>query len=220
MRAVKVKICGIMKKHDVKMVASMGADAIGFVVGVPTSQRNLSLEKAEHLIQLVPLFVTSVLVTVPNNTKEVLKICQRLHPDALQIYGETLLNLDLLRENFPNITLIKAINVNPNNYFEKAIDASRAYDAVHLDSYVPEQYGGTGIVHNWELSKNVKEVIHPTPLILAGGLTPENVQKAVKFVQPFAVDVATGVEKKPGIKDPEKVFTFIKNAKQAMMNNT
>ena len=87
------------------------------------------------------------------------------------------------------------------------------FDAVLLDSFAKGRYGGTGVVHDWELSKLVKQVIHPKPLILAGGLNPENVADAVRVVQPYAVDVSSGVELQPGIKDNQKMVDFIKNAK-------
>ncbi len=97
---------------------------------------------------------------------------------------------------------------------DEAVKAANAFDAVLVDSFVSGKFGGTGRVHDWELSKRVKRLIHPKPLILAGGLNPENVQDAVRAVQPYAVDVSTGVESQPGIKDSKKVFEFIKNAKE------
>jgi len=214
MRRVKVKICGITREEDLKLVSALGADVVGFLVGVPSSPRNLSLKKAEKLIKLVPIFVKSVLVTVPRSVGEVLKIYERTKPDVIQIHGENFLNISVLREKLPNTPLIKAVNANSPDAFETALEMSKLSSAILLDSSVKGRYGGTGVTHDWKLSKLVKQAIHPKPLILAGGLTPKNVKEAVRTVQPYAVDVCTGVESRLGVKDPEKVSSFIENAKE------
>jgi phosphoribosylanthranilate isomerase len=118
------------------------------------------------------------------------------------------------RESYPNLFLIKAIKAIPLNTNKRAIDASKNYDAILLDSYTKGQHGGTGVVHDWNLSLKIKQIIHPIPIILAGGLKPENVADAINYVQPFAVDVSSGVEKQPGMKDKQKIFDFIKCAKE------
>jgi len=213
MRAVKVKICGITRKEDLDAAAAAGADAVGFVVGTAASPRNLSLEKAEKLFRQVPPFVKSVLVAVPTNLDELAETCEKLNPDAIQIHGENLLAAASVRLKIPNIPLIWAVNANSLNVLEAASKATKIFDAVLLDSFANGKYGGTGIVHDWELSKRVKQVIDPKPLILAGGLNPENVAEAVRVVQPYAVDVSSGVELQPGIKDQQKMMDFVKNAK-------
>jgi phosphoribosylanthranilate isomerase len=219
MRTVKVKICGITNEKDLKMVCNMGADAVGFVVGVPSSPRNLKLERAEKLIKLVPIFVKSVVVIVPKTIEETLAVYERLKPDAIQIHGEEILNAEILREKLFDASLIRALSVKSKETVENAIKESKVFDAVLLDSCLPGKYGGTGMVHDWEVSKHVRETIHPKPLILAGGLNPENVESAIQTVKPYAVDVSTGVESKPGVKDPEKVEAFIKNAKKTILND-
>ncbi len=212
MNRIRVKICGITREEDLAIVSDAGADAVGFVVGVPTSPRNISLEKAEKLIRLVPVFVKSVLVTVPTSSDALLKTCEKLRPDILQIHGENITDAFSLREELSNTPLIKAVNS-----FESSLEASKSFDAILLDSFADGKYGGTGIVHDWELSKRVKQVIHPKPLILAGGLKPENIRDAIRIVQPYAVDVSSGVEVEAGIKDREKVIEFITNAKGVEM---
>jgi phosphoribosylanthranilate isomerase len=213
MSTVRVKICGITRKEDLNAATAAGADAVGFVVGAAASPRNLSLEKAEKLFRQVPPFVKSVLVTVPTSIGELTAICGKLNPDTVQIHGEYLRNAVLIREKLPTTTLMGAVNANSPDALEAASAASRIFDAVLLDSLTDGQYGGTGTVHDWKLSKHIKRVIHPTPLILAGGLTPENVAEAVRVVQPYAVDVSSGVELQPGNKDNQKMINFIKNAK-------
>lgn len=209
MNKVRVKICGITREEDLAVVFNAGAEAVGFVVGVPSSPRNISLEKAEKLVRLVPVFAKSVLVTVPTNMDALLEQCERLSPDILQIHGENISDASRLREKLPHTPLIKAVNS-----VQIALQASKSFDAILFDSFVDGKYGGTGIVHDWKLSKRAKQVIHPKPLILAGGLDPKNVKGAVSIVKPYAVDVSSGVEAQPGIKDRKKVMEFIRNAKE------
>jgi len=213
MRNVKVKICGITREEDLATAVAAGADAVGFVVNVSSSPRNLTLTEAENLMKQVPIFVDSVAVTVTNDVDLLAKICERLKPDALQIHGENLSEASVIREKIHDTRLIKAIQVKKDEVTEVAVEASNSFDAVLLDSFVHGKHGGTGVVHDWELSKRVKQIIQPKPLILAGGLTPENVKDAIRIVQPYAVDVSSGVEARPSVKDPQKVFEFVKNAK-------
>jgi phosphoribosylanthranilate isomerase len=211
MRTVKVKICGITRDDDLQTAVALGADALGFVVGVPSSPRNLSLQQAEKLINNVPLFVSSVLVMVPQSVDALLQTCVHLRPDAIQLHGGVLMDPARLRTTLPSVSLIQALTTNSVTLPD---GASKGFDAVLLDSFSQGMSGGTGLVHDWNLSKRVKQTIHPTPLILAGGLTPENVQEAINTVQPYAVDVSTGVESHPGRKDPAKVLAFIRNVKE------
>jgi phosphoribosylanthranilate isomerase len=212
MNAVRVKICGITRKEDLDAAAAAGADAVGFVVDVASSPRNLLLNEAEKLIRQVPPFVKSVLVTVPRSIDE-FETYEKLNPDAIQIHGENLHAAASVRLKIPNSLLIGAVNANLAKALDVISRASKLFDAVLLDSFADGKYGGTGIVHDWELSKRVKQTIYPKPLILAGGLTPENVAEAVRIVEPYAVDVSSGVELQPGIKDHKKLIEFIKNAK-------
>jgi phosphoribosylanthranilate isomerase len=209
---VRVKICGITRKEDLDAAAEAGADAVGFVVGVASSPRNLSLKEAERLIRQVPPFVKSVLVTVPRSI-DAFEMYEKLNPDAIQIHGENLHSAASVRLRLPTTQLIGAVNVQLANDLDVVSRASKLFDVILLDSFANGRYGGTGVVHDWELSKRFKQVIQPKPLILAGGLNPENVAEAVRTVQPYAVDVSSGVEKQPGIKDPKKIIEFIKNAK-------
>jgi phosphoribosylanthranilate isomerase len=172
------------------------------------------LNEAEKLIGVVPVFVKSVLVMVPKSLKELFRTCEKLSPSALQLHGEKILDASSLRENLPNTSIIRALNVYQENVLKVASNASKSFDAILLDSASYGRYGGTGKVHDWKLSKRIKRVIHSKPLILAGGLHPENVQESIHTVQPYAVDVSTGVESQPGIKDPVKISTFIDNVKE------
>ncbi|TRO51708.1 phosphoribosylanthranilate isomerase [Candidatus Bathyarchaeota archaeon] len=212
MTVVRVKICGITRKEDLDAAAESGADAVGFVVGVVSSPRNLSLIEAENLIRQVPPFLKSVLVTVPRSIND-LTAYEKLNPDIIQIHGEKLNAVDSFRTALPKTQLIGAINANFASDSAAVFKTAKLFSAVLLDSFVVGQHGGTGVVHDWGLSKRVKQVIQPKPLILAGGLNPENVAEAVHTVKPYAVDVSSGVEQQPGIKSRKKIVEFIKNAK-------
>ena len=213
MNAVRVKICGITRKEYLNAAAAAGADAVGFVVGIASSPRNLSLADAEKLMRQVPPFVKTVLVTVPESLEELVATCRALNPDALQIHGENLRDFGAVRDKLLNMLLIGAVKANAKDAVNKAAETAMMFDAVHLDSFANGKYGGTGIVHDWNASKRIKRAIYPKPLILAGGLNPENVAEAVHTVEPYAVDVSSGVERQPGVKDKLKMIEFVKNAK-------
>jgi phosphoribosylanthranilate isomerase len=210
---VKVKICGITNNEDLVTAVEAGADAVGFVVNVSSSSRNLTLVEAERLMKNTPVFVKNVVVTIPKRLSELVETYERLKPDILQIHGHNLSD-SVIREKLANTHLIRAIQLKSVHAVDEAVKAANTFDAVLVDSFVAGRFGGTGKVHDWELSKRVRQKVHPKPLILAGGLNPENVQDAVRVVKPYAVDVSSGVESQLGIKDSKKVFEFIKNAKE------
>jgi phosphoribosylanthranilate isomerase len=219
MRKVRVKICGITREEDLAVAVTAGADAVGFLVGVPSSPRNLTLERAERLVKQVPVFVDSVVVTVPDSIDSLVEIYDRLRPTAIQIHGEKPSEASVIREKICGARLIKTVYMKTGNVLAAVIEDSKFFDAILLDSFTSGQYGGTGMVHDWKLSRQIKQTIEPTPLILAGGLKPENVKEAILTVQPYAVDVASGVELRPAVKDPEKVLAFIENAKEVRIRD-
>ncbi|MEM2914251.1 MAG: phosphoribosylanthranilate isomerase [Candidatus Bathyarchaeia archaeon] len=214
-KTVRVKICGITNEKDLKAVIDAGADAIGFVIGVPSSSRNITVDKAERLFSKVPVFVETVAVTVPESLDWLLKLDRVLSPDVFQIHGEKI-PLKEIRKKLMKPKLVKAVNAK-NEKLSLDLNDIKTCDAILLDSFSEGKYGGTGRAHNWEVSCKFKEKFHPKPLILAGGLTPENVAEAISIVKPYAVDVSTGVEKSPGVKDPYKIFKFIKNVRDASL---
>jgi phosphoribosylanthranilate isomerase len=214
MRSARVKICGITRSEDLAEAVDAGADAVGFLVGVSSSPRNLSLETAEKLLRQVPVFVDSVVVTAPHSIEELVEIGDQLKPTAIQIHGKEQLETSGIRGKIGETRLIKTIYVKPSSLNQATIEDSKNFDAILLDSFNRGQYGGTGKVHDWILSRQIREAVAPTPVILAGGLNPENVKEGILTVQPYAVDVASGVELSPGIKDPKKVRDFVANAKE------
>lgn len=195
------------------MVVEAGADAVGFIVDVPKSPRNLSLDKAKKLIEATPVFVETVAVTVTNDLDHLNKINMDLHPSAIQVHSTQL--YERMRDRLSNVQTIGAIQVRAELAVYTVIRIADNFDAILTDSYAPDKGGGTGETHNWEFSKDVREAIYPKPLILAGGLNPENVREAIDVVKPYAVDVSSGVESSPGLKDQKKVLQFIQNVKEA-----
>ena len=143
---VRVKICGITRKEDLDAAVEAGADAVGFVVGVSSSPRNLSLKDAERLIKQVPLFVKSVLVTVPRSIDD-FAAYKKLNPDIIQTHGDNI-HAESIRLKLPNIMLIRGVNAQVANDLDAVSKASELFDAVLLDSFVEGLYGGTGVVHD------------------------------------------------------------------------
>ncbi len=213
MSRVRVKVCGITSLKDLRMVVEAGADAVGFVVNVAESPRNLPIDEAEKLIKSTPIFVETVVVTVPENLRHLEKIHEKLKPDIIQVHGLSHPYKEI-RKRLPAARLIGAVQAKPDLAVDDAVEAMKAFDAVLLDSPVSGKHGGTGRTHDWTLSRRVREAIYPTPLILAGGLKPENVKEAIRVVKPYAVDVSSGVELHPGVKDRNRVLEFVENVKE------
>lgn len=213
-----MKICGITREEDLEAACKLGADMVGFIVGHTQSPRSIGLEKAKHLINLVPDNVKSVLVMVPKSLKEVLEAYSYLKPDIIQVHGE-FLNLKLFKMKQLEAKIVRAIPVGGAKVIEKAISEAAFSDGILVDSYIAGKFGGTGITHNWSISRLIRGAIYPKPLILAGGLNPRNVAEAIKIVKPYAVDVSTGVELSPGIKDQKNMKFFIMEAKKTVLED-
>ena len=206
---MRVKICGITRKEDALLAAGLGADAIG-IVNVRESKRFTSLEEAKGIFHSVPPFVSRVIVIAPANLDEVRRV-EETGADHIQLHGEESPEfVKEIREN-SGLKIIKQIPVVDENSIESARIYSKIADAILLDTKVRGTMGGTGKTHDWSISRKIVESINK-PVILAGGLNPDNVAEAIKGTGPYAVDIASGVEAKPGIKDPEKVRRFIQNA--------
>ncbi|MGQ9478406.1 MAG: phosphoribosylanthranilate isomerase [Thermoproteota archaeon] len=213
---VKVKICGIKRIEDLEAAVEAGADMVGLVVGVPFSPRNLDLHDAEHLVSMTPSYVKSIAVTVLNDAGSLNSILG-LETDYVQLHGDPVMLMKLAgKEDLLRKKAIGVLNAGLSNVLGLSIEYSRIFSIILIDSLTENYSGGSGRLHDWELSRKVRDAVYPKPLILAGGLTPENVCMAVSKVKPYAVDVSTGVEVRPGVKDPEKIFKFIMEARRAV----
>lgn len=216
MRRVRVKICGITRLEDIYASVRAGADALGFVVDVPSSLRNLTLEEAKHLMRATPIFIGKIAVTVFRSIEQINEICRELRPDAIQIHGN-LVPAGYIHEISKWAPVIGAVSVPLEKPLEEIQSHINLFDAVLVDSRSPGTYGGTGIIHDWSASRKIRDAIYPKPLILAGGLKPENVVEAILRVKPFAVDVSSGVEVSPGVKDEHRILSFIEEVRRAEM---
>lgn len=205
--SVRVKICGLTSEADRGAAIDAGADAVGFITGVPVdSPRAISADTAATLVEGVPPFVTSVLVTMPASVQEAVDLQATVGADAVQVHGTlSPQKLGGLSARL-DVPVIAAIDLTDD------IDAyAEVADAVLVDSTDEEGAGGTGETHDWERTRDIRAGIE-TPLILAGGLTPENVAEAVETVDPFGVDTASGVERAGGEKDHDAVAAFVDRA--------
>ncbi len=212
---MKIKICGIKTEHDLAAAINSGADAVGFITDVPVdSPRKITLAETSRLISKVPLFVTTVLVIMPENAHQAVRMIQAARPVAVQIHNALPLS-ELVKIKETGVKLIKTIQVCRDSKADMLIKQIKQFsgvaDAILLDTALDGKTGGTGVPHNWEVSSKV--VLNAgIPVILAGGLKPENVGDAVKCVRPYAVDTASGVET-DGKKDQKKVMDFINNVR-------
>lgn len=210
----KIKICGITNHGDLNLVTGLGVDAVGIITGIPSSPRNVALEDAKTLVEKTPIFTTSVLVMAPRSIGEAVELCEFVTPDAVQIHGEDL-DAGELYSALEGTKLIMPVSANIPEAKKSAISAAELFDAILLDSSTDKELGGTGRIHDWNLSRLICNAIKPKPLILAGGLNSDNVKDAIEMVRPYAVDVCTGTEERPGAKDPEKVQKFVSSVREA-----
>ena len=225
-RYTRVKICGNTCADDVDMAVQYGADAVGFIVDVPVNtHRKISAEKARELMASVPVFVDSVLVIMPDSAESALSLIDAVRPDIVQIHND--LDADVLSKikDESGIPLIKTISIpsslemNKTNAADVAekiladIDSiSHIADAALLDTKTKALAGGTGMIHDWGISCAIA-ARSSLPVILAGGLNPDNVASAVSNVSPYGVDTASGVETERK-KDREKVKRFIDQSRR------
>ncbi|MBZ0165313.1 MAG: phosphoribosylanthranilate isomerase [Candidatus Omnitrophica bacterium] len=200
---MKVKICGITNNEDAQKAMFYGAYAVGFIFH-KKSPRYVSPSKARKLIEALPPFIVPVGVFVDLKEKAVRDICQFTRIRTVQFHGE---ETAVYCKRFADYKIIKAFRV--NDLFDVTGVKKYKVDAYLFDTYQENQLGGTGKTFNWEL---LKEQRFDKPVILSGGLTATNVGEGIKAVNPYAVDVSSGVEKSPGIKDPRKIREFMKAA--------
>lgn len=198
---VRVKICGITSIEDALAAVSFGADALGFIFA--PSPRRVTMEEVRAIVRRLPPLVTKVGVFVNESVDRVEEIQDLCGLDMVQLHG------DETEEEVTRLGngVIKAVRV--RGAVPPRDDAFSSATLL-LDTYSPEAEGGTGRAFDWLLAAGPAR---RRPIILAGGLTPENVAEAVEMVRPHAVDVASGVECEPGRKDHEKLARFIRRAK-------
>lgn len=201
---VKVKICGIINISDAIAAVDFGADALGFVF-FEGSPRYISPEAAAAIINQLPPFTTTIGVFVDEKPEQVEKIIALTRIDIVQFHGNEPPGMcDVSRHSIKAIRVKSLESLDPlNNYKDRV-------SAFLLDTFTPDVLGGTGQIFNWDIAVYAKQFGR---IILAGGLTPDNVAEAVKRVRPYGVDVSSGVESGKGEKDHKKMKLFIERAK-------
>lgn len=204
MSVVRSKICGITRVEDALVAAEAGADAIGLVF-YPKSPRAVSVQQARTIIAALPPFVTTVGLLVNASRCELGEILDAVPLDMLQFHGDER-PADCEGYHRP---YIKALRVRPGDDVAAQIEPYANASGILLDTFVAGVPGGTGLAFDWSLVPRHLD----RPIILAGGLTPENVRSAIEQTQPYAVDVSGGVEARHGIKDADKIRAFIRVVK-------
>lgn len=202
MARVRVKICGITRPEDALLAASLGGDALGLVF-YEGSKRAVSLQQALQIRQVLPAFVSLVGLFVNADRKQVMSIINELHLDCLQFHGDE----DAVYCQSFVMPYIKAIRVQTNQSPLPEIHTHRQASAILLDAYDPQQAGGTGKQFDWSVARQCVEQ-SPRPIVLAGGIDADNAAQAISEVKPWALDLSSGVESEPGLKDPERLKAF------------
>jgi phosphoribosylanthranilate isomerase len=198
--ATRVKICGITRLGDARLAVELGAAALGFNF-YPPSPRYIAPRTAAEVVRQLPPFVMAVGVFADEpDAEHVVTVAGEARVTAIQLHGP---RFPQSLRALEGLQLIRAVAVR-EGFKPEELGGVKA-SAFLLDTFDPNLRGGTGKTFDWSLAREAKRY---GPIVLAGGLTPENVAEAIRQVRPFAVDVAGGVELAPGVKDPEKLRAF------------
>jgi len=199
---IKIKICGITNTEDALWAVNLKVDALGFIFA--DSPRRVNPEIVQEIVELLPPFISSVGVFVNEDREKVKEIAERCCLTTLQFHGE---ESPSYCEEFKQ-KVVKAFRVKDKSVLKKAAQYQNKVDAYLLDTYSPFAYGGTGKTFDWSIVKEIKKF--GLPIILSGGLSPENIKEAIRKVEPYGIDVSSGVEERPGKKNLEKLINFVR----------
>lgn len=204
-----------MDIETARAVLARGADMLGFHIELKHARNPITIEKAADIISQLPKDSTPVLVTSVTDPEELIGLVKKTGVKAVQTHADVD-GMHKIKSVLPNIKLFKVVNVYDESAIEEAKSYEGAADGLVLDSGIKEngQKGGTGKTHDWNISKRIVESIK-LPIILAGGLNPDNVADAVEKVRPYGVDVNSGVSNADGTKDLEKVKLFVNWARKS-----
>jgi phosphoribosylanthranilate isomerase len=198
---LRIKICGITRYEDARTAVSLGVDALGFIF-FPQSPRYISPFAAKDIIEKLPPFVSKVGVFVNENPHRVVEVIQTAGLDTIQFHGD---EPPQYCDMFP-LPVIKAFSVRDGDFNASILSAYKT-SAHLLDTWDPERRGGSGNTFDWSAAVDACNI--SDAVILSGGLNPINIGSAIRTVRPYAVDVNSGVELNPGIKNPYKMREFV-----------
>ena len=201
---VKVKICGITNLDDAKEALAAGADALGFIFA--DSPRKIAPARAQKIIEALGPWAVTVGVFVDEKPERMKKVAQSCRLSAIQLHGNESFSVAAALKGFKVIKAVRAATGIDKNFFTRY-----PADAFLFDTAVKGRFGGTGLTFDWSILNHHRPA---KPVILSGGLNARNVGEAVRLARPYAVDVSSGVESKPGKKDRKLMRAFIKNAKK------
>jgi len=216
---MRVKFCGTASLADMQSAIDAGCDAVGFIMGVTHQSSDfVTPAEAAKMIRHLPPFIEPVAVTHLQETNDLIRLVRDSRCTTLQIQDTVEPSgIDTIRDALPYLKVLKAVHVMD----ESAIPTAKRYepyaDALILDTRTREKIGGTGIPHDWNISATIV-ANSAIPVILAGGLTPENVASAIRKVRPYGVDVHTGI-KKDGVRSPERTLAFAREARNAWLKD-
>jgi phosphoribosylanthranilate isomerase len=209
---MKVKICGHKNVDDALQSAKFGADFIGVIVEVPVdTPRKISKDRAAEIVRSIEPPAQGVMVIMPSTVKEAAALYEAVKAPFIQLHGSESPEFVKELKSAVQCKIIKAIHVGEDS-IKKANAHAKFADMILLDTST-EKAGGSGITHDWKISKKIIEDVE-VPVLLAGGLGPENVKEAIEAAGPYGVDAASGVEGPDGMKDYDKVQNFIRKAKK------
>ena len=211
----RIKICCISSKDEAKMAINFGASALGLVANMPSGPGVISDEEIKAISKTVPPAISTFMLTSETSANAIIEHHKRTLTNTIQIVDELKEGTyEIIRKALPPVKIVQVIHVTGEKTIDEAIKLSHFVDALLLDSGNPnleiKELGGTGRVHNWSISKKIVEQ-SKVPVFLAGGLTSENVQQAIEQVQPFGVDLCSGVRTNKKL-DPKKLELFFNNA--------
>lgn len=201
----RIKFCGITRARDAALAVALGVDAVGFVL-VPASKRWIEPAAAARIRRVLPPFVSTVALFKDADAAFVQDAIDTLRPDLLQFHGDE----DAAFCASFGLPYLKAVAMGRAQNLKRLVSTYAEASALLLDGHAPGEMGGSGKSFDWSRLQAVKK-----PLVLAGGLTPENVARALRVARPYAVDVSSGIERKPGIKDEAKMRAFVNAVQRA-----
>lgn len=203
MRRTRVKVCGITRPEDAKKATELGVDALGFIF-VRKSPRCIDVRKAWDIIRSIPSFISRVGVFVNSDIEMVKGVVDECGLSQVQLHGEESVDYcRQLKDWRRSLSICKAFRVRKDSCGEELENYTDNVHSILLDTYVSGRAGGTGETFDWQV---IDHLALQKPLILAGGLTPENVAEAVSVARPYAIDVNSGIEDRPGIKNHQKML--------------